>query len=83
VLVEWSNQAACLSAEPDLFFPVGTTGGALDDISAAKGVCARCLVLAECRDYALRTRQPFGVWGGLDEEERKALWVDSAARAFA
>jgi WhiB family redox-sensing transcriptional regulator len=37
-------------------------------------VCAGCSVLEECRDYALRTRQPYGVWGGLDEEQRRALW---------
>jgi WhiB family redox-sensing transcriptional regulator len=80
--VEWSNRAACLSAEPDLFFPVGTTGVALDDISAAKAVCARCLVLSECRDYALRTRQPFGVWGGMDEDERKAMWVGRPTDVF-
>ena len=38
----------------------------------AKRVCAGCEVVVECRDYALATRQPFGVWGGLDEEERRA-----------
>lgn len=80
--MEWSNQAACLSAEPELFFPIGTTGGALDDIGAAKAVCARCGVLSECRDYALRTRQPFGVWGGLDEEERKAVWAGQPVGAL-
>ena len=73
--MEWSKQAACLSAEPELFFPVGTSGGALDDVTAAKAVCARCTVIEDCRGYALRTRQPFGVWGGLDEDERRAIWA--------
>ena len=80
--MEWSNQAACLSAEPELFFPIGTTGGALDDVTAAKAVCARCGVLTECRDYALSSRQPFGVWGGLDEEQRKAIWAGQPVGAF-
>jgi WhiB family transcriptional regulator, redox-sensing transcriptional regulator len=77
--VEWSSRAACLGAEPELFFPIGTGGAAIDEITAAKAVCATCAVLEDCRDYALRTRQPFGVWGGLDEEQRRALWVTDAA----
>ena len=71
--MEWSSRAACLSAEPEVFFPVGNAGAALDDVGAAKRICAVCAVQPECRDYALRTRQPFGVWGGLDEEERRLL----------
>jgi WhiB family redox-sensing transcriptional regulator len=71
--VEWSSRAACLSAEPEVFFPVGTGGVALDEVSAAKRICAVCAVQPECRDYALRTRQPFGVWGGLDEDERRSV----------
>lgn len=73
--MEWSNRAACLSAEPEVFFPIGNGGGALDEVSAAKAICATCAVLSECREYALRTRQPFGVWGGLDEEQRRAVWA--------
>ncbi|MDQ1698326.1 MAG: WhiB family transcriptional regulator, redox-sensing transcriptional regulator [Frankiaceae bacterium] len=71
--MEWSSRAACLSAEPEVFFPVGTGGVALDEVSAAKRICAVCAVQPECRDYALRTRQPFGVWGGLDEDERRSV----------
>lgn len=71
--MEWSNRAACLTAEPEQFFPVGTGGASLRETDAAKAVCGRCPVIGECRDYALSTRQPFGVWGGLDEEERRAL----------
>jgi WhiB family redox-sensing transcriptional regulator len=71
--VEWSDRAACLTAEPEQFFPIGTGSGADRETAAAKAVCRTCSVLEQCRDYALRTRQTFGVWGGLDEEERRAL----------
>ena len=71
--MEWSNRAACLTAEPEQFFPVGAAASATWESAAAKQVCAGCEVLVECRDYALETRQPFGVWGGLDEVERRAL----------
>ena len=74
--VDWSDQAACLSAEPEQFFPVGGAAAARWETAAAKQVCERCDVLSECRDYALATRQPFGVWGGLDEEERRAVLAE-------
>ena len=71
--MEWSDRAACLSSEPEQFFPVGGASAAGWETVAAKQVCAGCSVLVECRDYALATRQPFGVWGGLDEQERRAV----------
>lgn len=76
--MEWSNEAACLTAEPEQFFPVGAGAAAGWEAAAAKAICGGCGVLTECRDYALQTRQPFGVWGGLDEEERRALLRDPA-----
>jgi WhiB family redox-sensing transcriptional regulator len=39
----------------------------------AKEVCGRCPVMLRCREFALRTREPFGVWGGLAEAERRAI----------
>lgn len=71
--MEWLREAACVGEDPELFFPVGTTGPALDDIAAAKRVCARCPVLRECLNWALRTGQTAGVWGGLGEDERTAM----------
>lgn len=79
--MEWANRAACLGAEPEVFFPVGSGGIAASDVVAAKAICSRCPVLHDCRDYALRSRQPFGVWGGLDEEERRVSWSLKVAPA--
>ena len=81
--MDWSERAACLSAEPEVFFPVGTAGMAVDDIEAAKAICSGCAVVVECRDYALRSRQPFGVWGGLDEEQRRSIWAGQQEPALA
>jgi WhiB family transcriptional regulator, redox-sensing transcriptional regulator len=69
----WRDAAACRSIDPDLFFPIGTTGTALDHIAAAKAVCAACPVKAECLDFALETNQDSGVWGGASEEERRQI----------
>lgn len=74
--MEWSDRAACLAAEPEQFFPVGAGGAAGWETAAAKAICGGCDVLTQCRDYALETRQPFGVWGGLDEDERRVLVRD-------
>ena len=71
--MEWLEQALCIDEDPELFFPVGTTGPAIDQIADAKQVCFRCPVRATCLDWALDTAQDAGVWGGLDEEERRMI----------
>ncbi|GAB2967028.1 WhiB family transcriptional regulator WhcE [Streptomyces pseudoechinosporeus] len=71
--MEWFRRAACADEDPELFFPVGTTGPALQDIAAAKRICARCPVSYQCLAWALDTGQTSGVWGGTREEERAAL----------
>jgi WhiB family redox-sensing transcriptional regulator len=78
--MDWRDKAACLTADPELFFPVGNTGPAVDQIDKAKAVCARCSVTEMCLQYALETSQDSGVWGGLSEDERRAL-KRRAARA--
>ena len=81
---DWRDIAACRDTSPDLFFPVGTTGPALDQIAEAKAVCRICPVEAACLEYALVTNQDTGVWGGTSEEERKKLrraWLAQRRKA--
>ncbi|HET6987006.1 MAG TPA: WhiB family transcriptional regulator, partial [Kribbella sp.] len=59
--------------EYELFFPVGSSGPALRQIELAKQVCDRCPVVDICLKWALETGQDAGVWGGLSEEERRAM----------
>jgi WhiB family redox-sensing transcriptional regulator len=68
---DWWRAAACQSADPDLFFPVSSTGFSLEQTAQAKSVCAACIVRRQCLDYALATEEPHGVWGGMTGEERK------------
>ncbi len=77
---DWRNSAACRTEDPDLFFPIGTSGPALLQTEQAKAVCRRCPVREQCLQWALRTGQSIGVWGGTDEEERRALKRRTAAR---
>jgi WhiB family redox-sensing transcriptional regulator len=66
----WMWDAACATADPEVFFPREGDEAA---ISAAKRVCARCPVRDQCLQYSFDTREEFGIWGGLDEWERHAL----------
>ena len=69
----WRDRAACRSSDPGLFFPVGSTGAALEQIRVAKAVCRDCPVREQCLAFALRTNQEAGIWGGTCEEERRKL----------
>lgn len=70
--MQWQDQAACKGLDTDLFFhPDGERGASRRErAAAAKAVCLSCPVLKQCRSYALRAGEPYGVWGGMSEEER-------------
>jgi WhiB family redox-sensing transcriptional regulator len=42
----------------------------------AREICSTCSVKRDCLDYAVRIREPHGIWGGLNEVERRAFMVD-------
>ena len=71
--MDWRHTASCLTEDPELFFPIGNTGPALLQIEEAKAVCRRCPVVDTCLKWALENGQDAGVWGGLSEDERRAL----------
>lgn len=63
----WMANAVCAGVDAELWFP--EKGGTNQ---AAKAICRRCPVIAECLEYAL-ARQELGIWGGTSERERIAL----------
>jgi WhiB family transcriptional regulator, redox-sensing transcriptional regulator len=71
--MSWYHHAACRGEDPELFFPIGSTGPALLQIGEAKRVCARCPVQSDCLRWAILTGMDHGVWGGMSEGERRAL----------
>lgn len=75
----WRQNAACRDTNPDLFFPVGTTGPAIEQIEAAKAVCMQCEAINDCLEYALATNQDSGIWGGTSEEERRKIRRENQA----
>lgn len=72
-LTDWRELSACRDSDPEVFFPIGTTGPAVGHIERARSICAACSVSEECLQYALETNQESGVWGGYPEEERRRL----------
>jgi len=64
----WTEEANCKGADADLFFP---ERGA--STRKAKAICRACSVQSECLEYAIRTNQDSGIWGGTTEEERKSI----------
>jgi WhiB family transcriptional regulator, redox-sensing transcriptional regulator len=71
--VDWRDRARCLDEDPDLFFPIGSTGPAIVQADRAKSVCRRCPVIEQCLDWALANYQDSGIWGGTTEEERRIM----------
>ncbi len=71
--LDWRSRAACRDKDPELFFPVGNTGTAFQQITEAKSVCTACEVADSCLKCAINTNQDYGVWGGMSEDERRAL----------
>jgi len=71
--VNWRVGAACRDADPEMFFPEGTMGPAIEATTRAKRICASCPVRTPCLEWALRHRADFGVWGGHTENERRAF----------
>lgn len=77
---DWRGRARCRHVDPELFFPVGTTEPAAAQTAHAQAVCRACPVLGDCLDFALRTGQQYGIWGGLTGEERRGLHRARRAR---
>ena len=71
--MEWIERGACTGHDPELFFPVGSTPLAIEQVERAAAICHTCPVRDECLEWSLVTCQDAGVWGGLDEEARREL----------
>ncbi len=78
---EWQLRGLCRGNHSHLFFPPSTFEKKEDRErreARAKAICVVCPVIRDCTDYALSIREPFGIWGGLTEVERRELLTVSA-----
>ncbi|WP_216215973.1 WhiB family transcriptional regulator [Amycolatopsis aidingensis] len=72
---DWQLQAACRGVDSGLFFHTDNERGVARERreERAKAICSQCPVLQECRSHALSVEEPYGIWGGLGESERREL----------
>jgi len=72
---EWQLHSSCRGADQELFFPAEGERAAQARLreQRAKRVCEACPVLSQCRSFALSTRQEYGIWGGMTEDERRSM----------
>lgn len=79
-LWEWQYEGLCRTTNPDTFFhPEGERGPSrrLRD-ARAKAICEQCPVIRQCAEHALAVQEPYGVWGGMTEEEREEIYRERA-----
>jgi WhiB family redox-sensing transcriptional regulator len=72
----WQDKAACRGPQAAAFFPPSHAERKEEKArreQRAKSICSDCHVCRDCLDYAVRIREPHGIWGGLNEMERKAM----------
>lgn len=80
----WQGKAACRGPESALFFPPSWTERRADRNEReeiAKAICASCGVRQACLDFAVRIHEQHGIWGGLNESERRRLAATAASGA--
>ncbi|HRW20080.1 MAG TPA: WhiB family transcriptional regulator [Dermatophilaceae bacterium] len=77
----WQQHGLCRDLDAEAFFhPEGERGVPRQRrAAAAKEICLACPVLRQCRSHALRVREPYGIWGGLTEQEREAVYAGELA----
>lgn len=77
----WQVKAACRGPQSAAFFPPPQFERKADRLvreNRAKQICAECVVRSECLEYSLEISEPHGIWGGLNESERRVM-LESAS----
>ncbi len=70
--VYWQQRSACRDVDPELFHPIGHVSGTdLLQADRAKAICARCPVRQQCLEFAIDNGEQHGIFGGMDERERR------------
>lgn len=71
---DWRKRAACIEADPGLFYPDTPVGvNHRQAYAAAREVCGTCPVKLDCLEYAMHERETEGMWGGLTPLEREKV----------
>jgi WhiB family transcriptional regulator, redox-sensing transcriptional regulator len=79
ISTDWELDGRCRQGDAALFFGPNRFEPKRERVvreAAAKAVCATCPVVTPCREHALASAEPYGVWGGLGEGDRRAILAD-------
>ena len=74
--IGWRDEARCRGDVAAYFYPPNHFERKPEKDrreSVARAVCAGCPVRLACLEYALAVRERHGIWGGLNELERRRL----------
>ena len=80
----WQAKAACRGPQAAVFFPppqFERKHERAEREMRAKQICESCAVISDCLNYALDIREPHGIWGGLNESERRVILESRAGVA--
>lgn len=72
-MTAWLDAAACRGENTNLFFPIGHGPDMAPQIEKAKAICRRCPVRTDCLRTAVNRPEKYGIWGGVEENDRNAL----------
>ncbi|MER6126814.1 WhiB family transcriptional regulator [Streptomyces sp. NPDC001795] len=73
-LWDWQQRAACRGLGSYFYSPQGERGRSRRAREQrALAICARCPVLEACGAFALGAHEPYGVWGGMTESQRRQI----------
>ncbi|WP_155926722.1 WhiB family transcriptional regulator [Mycolicibacterium sp. CBMA 234] len=69
---EWQSEARCRTMDTNIFFHPDAERGLArrQRVEQAKQICSTCPVIMQCADFASRSQEPFGTWGGISETDR-------------
>lgn len=79
---DWQHGGLCRTRSPEIFFHPDGERGAVKRSREARAValCRVCPVITQCREHALGVPEPYGVWGGMTEEEREEILAERERR---
>lgn len=79
---DWQHEGLCRTRSPEIFFHPDGERGAVKRAREARAValCRECPVITQCREHALGVPEPYGVWGGMTEEERGEILAAAERR---
>jgi WhiB family redox-sensing transcriptional regulator len=81
---QWQHRAACRGEDSSYFYAPNYFEKRAEKNAreaVAKALCVRCPVRLICLEYALEVRETHGIWGGLNEMERRAVLRERARQA--